>query len=247
MFAVVSDWEALVPRSGDAGAVNDPAVLPGTPAEPLPSETPKRHELPLIEPVETALGSARSVRALWEEPDEPALILPCSAILEGPAIPQAMRERMEAMPAGADQATVIGHQLRTTEGGAVASGAGAGPAATKDVEPAPATGNSAKGQPATGGGGGGAPSARPTGRGNRPPAYPRVASERGWEGTTIVRAEVLADGTVGSAEVTSSSGHAVLDEAAASAVRQWRFSPALADGKPVRSQIEVPVVFQLEP
>ena len=102
------------------------------------------------------------------------------------------------------------------------------------------------------------PEARPGGAGgvsslaragafrNPPPPYPALARQRGWKGTVILRVEVLADGTAGTLEVVSSSGHEVLDEAAAAAVRRWRFEPAEANGVAVASHLEIPIRFELE-
>lgn len=59
---------------------------------------------------------------------------------------------------------------------------------------------------------------------DRPPTYPPLARRRGWEGTVLLGIDCDADGAVQSVRVLRSSGHAVLDEAAAAAVRQWRFA-----------------------
>src|SRR5262249_28056742 len=83
-------------------------------------------------------------------------------------------------------------------------------------------------------------------RNPRPP-YPRVARTRGWEGTTILRVEVLTDGTGGQVEVTRTSGYSVLDSVSVSTVRTWRFAPARLDNQPVVSWVEVPVRFRLVP
>ncbi len=55
----------------------------------------------------------------------------------------------------------------------------------------------------------------------------------GTEGTVGLRVFVPADGTVRTVEVIASSGSAVLDGAAAQAVRRWRFAPATRDGAPI--------------
>jgi protein TonB len=80
---------------------------------------------------------------------------------------------------------------------------------------------------------------------NPPPPYPRLARRRGYEGLVIVRARVSRDGKCLAAEVTRSSGHTVLDAAAAAAVRAWRFRPATSDGTPVEAEVEVPIRFEL--
>lgn len=59
----------------------------------------------------------------------------------------------------------------------------------------------------------------------------------GAEGTVGVRALVRADGTVAGIEVTASSGSAVLDGAAAEAVRHWLFAPATRDGAAIDAYV----------
>lgn len=78
------------------------------------------------------------------------------------------------------------------------------------------------------------------------PPYPRLARERGWQGTTVLRVMVLATGTAESVEVVQSSGFRVLDDAAVTSVRGWRFLPARRGESAVNSWVEVPVRFQLE-
>ena len=80
---------------------------------------------------------------------------------------------------------------------------------------------------------------------NPPPGYPRVARRRGYEGLVVVLARVSRGGTCLAVEVKRSSGHAVLDAAAAAAVRKWRFKPATLDGVPVEAEVEVPIRFRL--
>lgn len=80
---------------------------------------------------------------------------------------------------------------------------------------------------------------------NPPPAYPRVAREHGWEGTTLLQVEVLDDGSGGKVEVLRSSGYEVLDEAAVTTVRHWKFLPARSGDTPIRSLVEIPIRFRL--
>jgi protein TonB len=77
------------------------------------------------------------------------------------------------------------------------------------------------------------------------PPYPRVARERGWEGTTVLQVEILDDGSGGRVEILESSGHEVLDEAAAKTVRHWKFLPARSGDTPVRSLVEIPIRFRM--
>ncbi len=80
---------------------------------------------------------------------------------------------------------------------------------------------------------------------NPPPSYPPEAVRRRWEGTTLLRVEVLPDGTVGTIEVAESSGYPVLDQASMDTVQNWKFSPARAGDTPIRSIVEIPISFHL--
>ena len=76
------------------------------------------------------------------------------------------------------------------------------------------------------------------------PEFPAEAREQGWQGRAYVNIVVGVDGRVADARIRSSSGYAVLDEAALQAVRQWQCSPALGkDGKPVQGLMQVPMHF----
>jgi protein TonB len=87
--------------------------------------------------------------------------------------------------------------------------------------------------------------AQPLAHMNPAPPYPRLARQRGWEG--IVRLEVLVgkDGVPGRVAIEKSSGYAVLDEAAAKTVGQWKFSPARSGPVRFLSKITVPIQFAL--
>ncbi len=83
--------------------------------------------------------------------------------------------------------------------------------------------------------------------GNNPrPEYPRAAREAGWEGTVILRVLVLPDGRAGSVTLHKTSGHSILDEAALSAVKDWRFIPAMDGNFPIQSAVHLPVRFDLK-
>ena len=78
-----------------------------------------------------------------------------------------------------------------------------------------------------------------------PTPYPMLAREQGLEGVVVLSVLVRPDGRVEDARVASSSGAAVLDDAALAAVRSWLFTPATRGGRPVESIVEVPVKFAL--
>ena len=75
------------------------------------------------------------------------------------------------------------------------------------------------------------------------PQYPDLAREAGVDGTVMVQALVGKDGHVKDTRVVKSIP--MLDAAAAAAVRQWVFKPALSNNKPVAVWVAVPVKFTL--
>ncbi|HEY5672260.1 MAG TPA: energy transducer TonB [Malonomonas sp.] len=80
---------------------------------------------------------------------------------------------------------------------------------------------------------------------NPRPVYPEVSRRRGQQGTVLLEVAVLDDGSVEKAIVTQSSGFRLLDRAALTAVRRWRFHPATSAGLVVASRVVVPVDFVL--
>ena len=78
-----------------------------------------------------------------------------------------------------------------------------------------------------------------------PPAYPALARERGWEGTVIVKALVEKDGACSQVAVEKSSGHALLDNSAVKAIKEWEFSPARFGNSPYAALTRIPVRFAL--
>ena len=89
------------------------------------------------------------------------------------------------------------------------------------------------------------PDGRAAYRDNPQPAYPRMARQHDMQGVVIVAVLVREDGTVGEAGIRQGSGHAVLDQAAVEAVRNWRFAPATRGGQPVSARVEIPITFRL--
>jgi len=81
---------------------------------------------------------------------------------------------------------------------------------------------------------------------NPPPRYPPDARRSGAEGTAVLRVWVGADGQPTRVEVDRSSGHRALDDAALSAVKNWRFVPAQRGGEAVEGIVTVPLVFRLD-
>jgi TonB family protein len=78
------------------------------------------------------------------------------------------------------------------------------------------------------------------------PVYPSIAVSTGSQGRVCLQALLDIDGRVLQVEVSQSSGNPALDDAAADAVRQWVFTPAIApDGKPARVWQSCPIRFRL--
>lgn len=79
------------------------------------------------------------------------------------------------------------------------------------------------------------------------PSYPREAIRGGMTGTVELEILVGTDGTPLEVRVLRSSGHRLLDQAARKVVlSQWRFQPAMRDGRAVQALGRVPIVFTLE-
>jgi protein TonB len=80
---------------------------------------------------------------------------------------------------------------------------------------------------------------------NPKPPYPRAARQQRQEGMVLLTLTVSADGSVAEVQVKQSSNYRLLDEAAFSTVKQWRFAPARIGNVAVSAQVEVPVRFKL--
>jgi TonB family protein len=74
------------------------------------------------------------------------------------------------------------------------------------------------------------------------PRYPAQARALKLEGTVIVEAWVNERGRVD--QVSLVSGSPELGQAAIEAVREWRYRPALLNGKPVRTETQITITFQ---
>lgn len=79
------------------------------------------------------------------------------------------------------------------------------------------------------------------------PVYPLRAIDLKLEGIVTLLADVTADGEVSSCEIETSSGHALLDEAARKALRKWRFKPRRTNGVARPFKARVPFDFHLLP
>jgi TonB family protein len=75
-----------------------------------------------------------------------------------------------------------------------------------------------------------------------PPVYPAQALLLRLEGTVILAATIMEDGTVG--DIRAVDGPPVLAESAMNAVKNWRYEPYELDGKPVKNEIRINVDFK---
>ena len=82
-----------------------------------------------------------------------------------------------------------------------------------------------------------------TGFHGTPPRYPSVAADWNIGGHVILLVDVAADGSVTDVVVESSNPAGVFDQVTLDAVRAWKFTPAIENGKPVARRFRVPVNF----
>jgi TonB family protein len=77
-----------------------------------------------------------------------------------------------------------------------------------------------------------------------PPAYPKDAVDQKLGGKVILIVDVAADGSVSNVIVERAEPAGVFDASALVAVRKWKFTPAMKNGKAVASRVRVPVEFR---
>ena len=75
------------------------------------------------------------------------------------------------------------------------------------------------------------------------PSYPHQAMVIRREGTVVLRAIVSDTGQV--SDIKLMSGDLILGRAAIDAVRQWRYHPALLNGKPTQTETDITLNFKL--
>ena len=74
--------------------------------------------------------------------------------------------------------------------------------------------------------------------------YPEIAKRIGTQGKVIILAFIDDNGTVVHAKVLNGIG-AGCDKAALDAVKQTKFNPGRQNGKPVKVQVTIPIMFRL--
>jgi TonB family protein len=81
---------------------------------------------------------------------------------------------------------------------------------------------------------------------NASPDYPLRARRMGYEGLVMLKVLVDVTGRVEDLEVVSSSGYAILDNAAIASVKKWVFEPGAEGGKKKKMWVKIPIRFELE-
>ncbi len=81
---------------------------------------------------------------------------------------------------------------------------------------------------------------------NPHPPYPELSRKAGHTGVVILRVSVSESGRVAEVSLIKSSGYSLLDDRARTTVQRWIFRPARRDGRPVATQVDVPVRFSLD-
>lgn len=84
--------------------------------------------------------------------------------------------------------------------------------------------------------------------GNTKPSYPPSALRNGVQGSVVASLKVAPSGTVTDASIVSRTGQRdrALDRAVLTTVRDWKFEPAMQNGRAVASVVNVPVDFRTE-
>jgi protein TonB len=77
-----------------------------------------------------------------------------------------------------------------------------------------------------------------------PPSYPALARTQHVAGDVRIDALIDANGRVSAMKMVS--GPSLLHQAAMDALRQWKYQPALLDGKPVAMHLTVTIQFRLQ-
>jgi periplasmic protein TonB len=92
----------------------------------------------------------------------------------------------------------------------------------------------------------GASNSPPTAIVRIPPSYPMEARRQKLEGWVRIEFSVHTDGTVTDVKVRDAKPTGVFDQAAINAIQQWKFRPAMENGKPVRKRAAQTLKFELD-
>jgi len=75
------------------------------------------------------------------------------------------------------------------------------------------------------------------------PDYPPIAKQLKMEGNVVLEVVVAENGTV--EKVNIISGNPVLTRPASDALKRWKFTPAMVDGKPAKALAPIDINFKL--
>ena len=211
-----------------------PVAAAAVPQEALPEKVPPREVTPVLPPPPVAEASLEPppVTPPAETAPSPE---PAPAVEASPPKPAAVAKTRPKAPPAPRPVQHRAPAPSTPDGAPEAAVAAAPPAEAPAASP-PAVVATAPVVPP-----------QPVGfaHGNREPVYPALAKSRGLQGLVLLRVDVAPSGTPLAVTVATSSGHAILDDAAVAAVKTWRFSPATQAGVPVAAVADVPIQFRM--
>jgi protein TonB len=77
-----------------------------------------------------------------------------------------------------------------------------------------------------------------------PPVYPKLALQSRVGGIVDLEAVIDEEGNVTDVQVIK--GHMLLQKAAMDAVRQWKYTPTVQNGEPIKVIAKIQVIFKIE-
>jgi protein TonB len=216
-----------------------PAVTPPPVMRPPRPKAPDRRPLTLPKPVETPMP-AMAPPPMEPKVEEPSPSPSPPVVQEAPAPPSPAVSAVPRVSVPSDTPMTTAAEAVTAPPSSPSPAAPAASAAPT-TRPSVPTGPAVAALPPNGV----TQTAVPRGGYQIRPAYPANARRLGIQGTTLLSVFVAVDGRVGDVVVKESAGHPDLDQAAADAVRRWRFEPARRGSEAVAMWVLLPVEFRL--
>lgn len=227
--AIALGRDLVTPKSpavliADLTLIESPRLVEAPIPAPAPPARTKPEKLTLPKPIATPVPSATPEPKVAESPTPPPWpVAPEAPPAEGPPVASGAASSF-------DVAASVPSTAVPTEAGRDGSGRdGASPPRTATAVPSHEVTRTAI----------------PRGGYQVRPSYPGSARRLGIQGMTTLRVFVAADGRVGEVLIQESAGHPDLDNAAAEAVKRWRFEPARRGVEPVGVWVLLPVEFRL--
>ncbi len=78
------------------------------------------------------------------------------------------------------------------------------------------------------------------------PLYPKVARQRGWQGTVTLKVTVQEEGVPKEISVEQTSGFPLLDQTAAETIKNWKFQTLRSGNLTLPYSVLIPVQFVLK-